>query len=60
MKKQKNSIQGYLELFYPEDGVCAAYWISGSHFFRQYDYEDRPKRVSGAEYHSAYEQVHDL
>lgn len=60
MKKQKNSIEGYLELYYPEDGVWAAYWISGKQFFRRYDYEEKPKRVPAAEYHSAYEQVNDL
>lgn len=50
----------YIELYYPEDNIACAYWQSGNYFYRQYENETRAKRISEAEYISAYEQYYNI
>lgn len=50
----------YLEIYYPEDNISCAYWQSGKYFFRQYEGESKPKRISEKEYMSSYEQYYNL
>lgn len=50
----------YFVLYYEEDNIGCAYWQSGKHFYRQYENESKPKRISEKEYISAYEQYYDI
>ena len=50
----------YFEIYYPEDNIACAYWQKGKYFYRQYEGEEKPKRISEKEYMQAYEQHYNL
>ena len=50
-----------IELHYLEDNISVVYWQSEKgYFYRQYENEDKPKRVSEKDYRYAYETYYDL
>lgn len=50
----------YIELYYPEDNVTCAFGQSGHYFYKNSSVDPKPKRISEAEYMSAYEEYYNL
>lgn len=59
-KKENPNKMPYIEIHYYEDNISCAYWQSGSHFYRKYEFDKKAKRVSEKEYMWAYEMYYDL
>ena len=53
-QKQMNIMPFFTISYY--GGLICQYWQSAQYFFRRYDFEDKAKRISAAEYISAYEE----
>ena len=51
-------MSGFIETYY--DGVCFHFWISKKGYCYQQSEKGKAKRISEAEYMSAYEHHHDL
>lgn len=49
----------YFIIQYVADNVSCAYWQTGERFFRQFENEPKAKRISAAEYFSAYDEYHN-
>lgn len=50
-----------IELYYKEDNISCAYWQSkNGYFYRQYENEAKPKRISENDYRYAYETYYNI
>lgn len=61
ISEEEQSILPRIEIHYQEDNISCAYWQSDrGYFYRQYENEDKPKRVSYEDYRYAYESFYNI